>query len=76
MIEVPQVFAREIVDRQGEAGARWIASLPALVDELAERWGCAPTGSVMHAVMHAYRGRKSGRERGVELAERAATVLA
>ncbi|GAB3400598.1 aminoglycoside phosphotransferase family protein [Flindersiella endophytica] len=49
MIEVPQVFAREIVDREGDAGARWIASLPGLVDELLERWGCtAPTGSVMH----------------------------
>lgn len=49
MIEVPQAFAREIVDREGEAGARWIASLPALVEELTERWGCTrPTGAVMH----------------------------
>ncbi|GAA5027862.1 aminoglycoside phosphotransferase family protein [Actinopolymorpha pittospori] len=48
MIDVPEVFAREIVDREGVEGARWIASLAGLVEELLERWACAPTGPVMH----------------------------
>jgi hypothetical protein len=38
MINVPEVFAREIVDREGVEGARWIASLAGLVEELLERW--------------------------------------
>ncbi|MGW5364980.1 aminoglycoside phosphotransferase family protein [Actinopolymorpha pittospori] len=48
MIDVPEVFAREIVDREGVEGARWIASLAGLVEELLERWSCAPIGPVMH----------------------------
>lgn len=31
-------FARTILDLRGEAGRRWLADLPALVDECAERW--------------------------------------
>lgn len=48
MIEVPDAFAREIAGREGEAGAAWIASLPAIVDELLARWACTPAGAVMH----------------------------
>lgn len=48
MVDVPEVFAREIVDREGAPGERWIAALPALVEELLERWTCTPTGPAMH----------------------------
>jgi len=48
MIDVPQPFAREITEREGADGARWIASLPELVDELCARWSCTPSGWVMH----------------------------
>lgn len=48
MIEVPDVFARQTIDREGAEGERWIARLPGLVNELLERWGCTPTGQVMH----------------------------
>lgn len=48
MIDVPPGFAREITDREGVEGARWIASLPSLVKELLGRWTCTPTGPAMH----------------------------
>lgn len=48
MVEVPERFARDTALREGQAGRAWIASLPALVDELAQRWSCAPDGPVMH----------------------------
>ncbi|GAA2758868.1 aminoglycoside phosphotransferase family protein [Actinopolymorpha rutila] len=48
MIDVPEPFARETVHREGEAGKRWIASLPGLADELLKQWACTPTGPVMH----------------------------
>jgi streptomycin 6-kinase len=48
MIDVPEQFAREIVEREGVRGSRWIAALPGLVAELLERWGCVPTGPAMH----------------------------
>ena len=48
MIDVPEAFSREITDREGADGERWIAALPGLVKELLERWSCAPTGPVMH----------------------------
>ncbi|MFB8348776.1 aminoglycoside phosphotransferase family protein [Streptomyces niveus] len=48
MIEVPEAFARSTVGREGEAGARWVAELPGIVDGILERWGCAPDGEVMH----------------------------
>ncbi|MBF6320632.1 phosphotransferase [Nocardia cyriacigeorgica] len=48
MIVIPEGFVRETVGREGEPGQRWIASLPALVDELLQRWSCVPDGPVMH----------------------------
>ncbi|WP_406493827.1 aminoglycoside phosphotransferase family protein [Streptomyces sp. NBC_01604] len=48
MIGVPETFVRTTVDREGAAGAAWIAELPGLVDELLERWACAPDGEVTH----------------------------
>ncbi|MET9019652.1 aminoglycoside phosphotransferase family protein [Actinopolymorpha sp. NPDC004070] len=48
MINLPEAFVRETVRREGEAGERWIASLPGLVDDLLHQWACTPTGPVMH----------------------------
>ncbi|MEV6046272.1 aminoglycoside phosphotransferase family protein [Streptomyces xanthochromogenes] len=48
MIAMPEEFARSTVDREGDAGAAWLAELPAIVGELLERWGCVPDGDVMH----------------------------
>ncbi|WP_030717575.1 aminoglycoside phosphotransferase family protein [Streptomyces sp. NRRL S-237] len=48
MIETPEVFTRTTVEREGAAGAAWLAELPDIVDELLERWQCLPDGAVMH----------------------------
>jgi streptomycin 6-kinase len=48
MIGIPEAFVRSTVEREGEAGAVWLAELPTIVDELLERWECVPDGEVMH----------------------------
>lgn len=48
MIDVPEAFARTTVERKGGAGATWLAGLPGTVEELLERWDCAPDGTVLH----------------------------
>jgi streptomycin 6-kinase len=48
VIEIPEAFARGTVEREGEAGARWLRGLPSLVGELSERWGCTADGDVVH----------------------------
>ncbi|MFI8456592.1 aminoglycoside phosphotransferase family protein [Kitasatospora sp. NPDC085464] len=48
MIAVPEEFARSTVEREGEAGARWLTEVPGIVEELSGRWGCVPDGAVMH----------------------------
>ncbi|MFE9634575.1 aminoglycoside phosphotransferase family protein [Streptomyces sp. NPDC006463] len=48
MIATPEAFTRSTVEREGEAGAAWLAELPRVVDELLGRWGCVPDGEVMH----------------------------
>jgi streptomycin 6-kinase len=48
MIAMPEEFARSTVDREGEAGAAWLAELPGIVEELLGRWGCVLDGGVMH----------------------------
>jgi streptomycin 6-kinase len=48
MIEIPEAFARATIDREGEAGAAWLATLPALAEGLFERWQCVPDGAVTH----------------------------
>lgn len=39
MIVVPEAFASERIRQSGDAGCRWLEALPALVDQLCERWG-------------------------------------
>ncbi|MFD0899949.1 aminoglycoside phosphotransferase family protein [Actinomadura sediminis] len=48
MIEVPDVFARGTVEREGPVGAAWLADLPGIVGELLESWDCVPDGAVTH----------------------------
>jgi len=48
MIDVPDGFAQLTIRREGEAGRSWIASLPAIVDELLQRWSLVPDGPVTH----------------------------
>ncbi|WP_371640501.1 aminoglycoside phosphotransferase family protein [Streptomyces virginiae] len=48
MIETPEVFTRTTVEREGAAGAAWLAELPHIVDELLTRWQCVPDRAVMH----------------------------
>ncbi len=45
---MPEEFARSTVERDGDAGVKWLAELPRIVDELLGRWGCVPDGEVMH----------------------------
>lgn len=39
MIVVPRAFADIRTTHEGEAGRRWVAQLPALVEELCQQWG-------------------------------------
>ncbi|QNP70913.1 kinase [Streptomyces roseirectus] len=48
MIEVPDVFARTTVAREGEPGERWLSELPVIVAELLERWACVQDGGLTH----------------------------
>ncbi|MFJ9560918.1 aminoglycoside phosphotransferase family protein [Streptomyces fuscichromogenes] len=48
MIGIPEALARCTIDREGDRGAAWIAELPALVEDLLERWECTPDGEVTH----------------------------
>lgn len=48
MVGTPEIFTRGTVEREGAAGAAWLAELPSIVDELLARWECVPDGEVMH----------------------------
>ena len=61
MVDVPEVFAREIMDREGVEGERWLASLPALVEELLE---------VLELYAHRAGDARQGRDRGACAASR------
>jgi len=45
MIKVPDVFAKTTINREGEAGHRWIAELPGRVERLCNDWDLAVDGS-------------------------------
>ncbi|KOG50021.1 kinase [Streptomyces virginiae] len=48
MIGTPEALTRTTVEREGAAGATWIAELPGIVEELLTRWECVPDGGVTH----------------------------
>lgn len=45
---IPEAFARATIDREGEAGAAWLAELPAIVDDLLARWDRTVDGDITH----------------------------
>lgn len=47
-IEVPAGFAQSTIQREGERGRAWLASLPGLAGELLGRWNCVPVAPVTH----------------------------
>jgi len=48
LIQVPPAFAASTMAREGEAGEAWLASLPAQIEELCERWELEVAGAPMH----------------------------
>lgn len=48
MIDVPEAFVTTTVDREGDAGAAWLAELPDIAETLLDRWACVPDGDVLH----------------------------
>lgn len=48
MISVPAAFRLATIAREGEAGRRWIETLPATIGELLERWRLRADGTLMH----------------------------
>lgn len=51
MFVVPEAFAVSTIEREGEAGRRWVAELPRMVDELCQRWGLTLDGAPMHGYL-------------------------
>ena len=60
MITVPNGFASDIIQREGDAGRQWINKLPELVAELVERWRLRLDGPIHHGmlaiIIEAHRG--------------------
>jgi streptomycin 6-kinase len=48
MIEIPAAFSQTTIEREGDRGAAWLSELPAIVEELLDRWRCIPDGEVTH----------------------------
>ena len=48
MITIPQAFAADTITREGAAGQKWLAELPARVDDLCAQWRLRIDGPVMH----------------------------
>lgn len=47
-IAIPEAFAQGTIARSGEAGRRWVNSLPARIDELCEIWNLKVEGPPMY----------------------------
>ena len=45
---IPAEFAETTIAREGDAGRVWLASLPAIADEVLSRWGCTQDGQTMY----------------------------
>ncbi|WP_197681800.1 aminoglycoside phosphotransferase family protein [Actinopolymorpha singaporensis] len=56
--EIPEELRRATVPREG--GAVWLASLPALLDELLQRWNCVPDGPAVSGQVGIVQPAKSG----------------
>ncbi len=51
MIVVPEAFATATVAREGDAGRKWVESLPQLVESLCERWALVIDAPPMHGYL-------------------------
>jgi streptomycin 6-kinase len=51
MLIIPTRFAADTIAREGEAGRKWIARLPALFDAMCVRWGLVADGSPLHGYL-------------------------
>ncbi|HLZ55663.1 MAG TPA: aminoglycoside phosphotransferase family protein [Ktedonosporobacter sp.] len=51
MITVPQVFATTTVNREGNAGRKWIDALPGVIEDLCQQWNLTVDGPVMHGYL-------------------------
>jgi streptomycin 6-kinase len=51
MIIVPQAFVISTVEREGDAGRKWIDALPNLVNALCRQWGLVVDGPAMHGYL-------------------------
>ncbi|TDO54163.1 streptomycin 6-kinase [Kribbella sp. VKM Ac-2571] len=45
---IPEAFAQSTLAREGDAGAAWLAELPAIIEDLLERWDCTVDGEVAY----------------------------
>lgn len=48
---IPPAFARGTIEREGAAGRRWIAQLPARIDSLLLRWNLRLDGPTLHGYL-------------------------
>jgi streptomycin 6-kinase len=51
MITIPEAFAAATIRREGEAGRRWLADLPPLVEQICAQWGLVAEGPVLHGYL-------------------------
>lgn len=51
MISIPETFTRDTITREGEAGRRWLAQLPTLIDSLSTQWHLTIDGAPMHGYL-------------------------
>jgi len=45
---IPAAFAASTVEREGEAGAAWLAELPTIIEDLLAQWKCSLDGDLTH----------------------------
>lgn len=48
MLVVPTALVDGTIAREGNAGRRWIETLPQLAERMIERWACTPDGTPTH----------------------------
>jgi streptomycin 6-kinase len=65
MITVPRAFVVDVVRREGEAGRRWLDSLPAQVASCCTDWGLTIDGAPMHGGLSLVVPVRRGEERAV-----------
>lgn len=51
MIIIPEIFARDTITREGEAGRQWLAALPDLAAALCHQWQLVIDGAPMHGYL-------------------------